>query len=104
MIRKHDHFTPAREMRRDIVYRHSPLSPVDPSFRALSGRLKFTVRRHKFNKFLSLRRDIKALTWIERAVGGHEETSNWVEMVEAMPGAVKRSQTWFRVQGLGFGV
>jgi len=22
----------------------------DPSFRALSGRLKFTVRRHKFNK------------------------------------------------------
>ena len=28
----------------------SLLSPVDPSFRALSGRLKFTVRRHKFNK------------------------------------------------------
>jgi len=26
------------------------LSQVDPSFRALSGRLKFTVRRHKFNK------------------------------------------------------
>jgi len=25
-------------------------APVDPSFRALSGRLKFTVRRHKFNK------------------------------------------------------
>ena len=24
--------------------------PVDPSFRALSGRLKFTVRRHKFIK------------------------------------------------------
>ena len=24
--------------------------PVDPSFRALSGRLEFTVRRHKFNK------------------------------------------------------
>jgi len=24
--------------------------PVDPSFRALSGRLKFTVRLHKFNK------------------------------------------------------
>ena len=24
--------------------------PVVPSFRALSGRLKFTVRRHKFNK------------------------------------------------------
>ena len=24
--------------------------PVDPSFRALSGRLNFTVRRRKFNK------------------------------------------------------
>jgi len=33
-----------------IVYRQSPLGPVDPSFRALSGRLKFMVRRHKFNK------------------------------------------------------
>ena len=31
------------------VYRQSPLGPVDPSFRALSGRLKFTIRRHKFN-------------------------------------------------------
>ena len=28
----------------------SPLVPVVHSFRALSGRLKFTVRRHKFNK------------------------------------------------------
>jgi len=27
----------------------SLLGPVDPSFRALSGRLKFTVRRPKFN-------------------------------------------------------
>jgi len=26
------------------------LSPVDPSFRAPSGRLKFTARLHKFNK------------------------------------------------------
>ena len=26
------------------------LGPVVPSFRALTGRLKFTVRRHKFNK------------------------------------------------------
>ena len=26
------------------------LGPVDPSFRALSGRLESTVRRHKFNK------------------------------------------------------
>jgi hypothetical protein len=31
-----------------IMYR--PLSPVDSSFRALTGRLKSTVRRHKFNK------------------------------------------------------
>ena len=31
-----------------IVYRL--LGPVDPSFRALSGRLKFTVRRYQFNK------------------------------------------------------
>ena len=31
----------------------SLLDPVDPSFRALSGRLKFTVRRPKFNKILS---------------------------------------------------
>ena len=36
------------------VYRQSPLGPIEPSFRALSGRLKFTVRRHQFNKeFLS---------------------------------------------------
>jgi len=28
----------------------SLVGPVDPSFRALSGRLEFTVRRHKFNK------------------------------------------------------
>ena len=27
----------------------SLLGPVDPSVRNLSGRLKFTVRRHKFN-------------------------------------------------------
>ena len=33
-----------------IVYRQSPLGHVDPSFRALPGRLKFTVRRHQFNK------------------------------------------------------
>ena len=33
-----------------IVHRQSPLGPVDPSFRALSGRLQFMVRRHEFNK------------------------------------------------------
>ena len=33
-----------------IVHRQSPLGPVDISFRALSGRLKFMVRRHKFIK------------------------------------------------------
>ena len=35
------------------VHRQSPVGPVDHSFRALCGRLKFTVRRHKFNKILS---------------------------------------------------
>jgi hypothetical protein len=34
--------------------RQSPSGPVDPSFRALSVRVKFTVRRPKFNaNFLS---------------------------------------------------
>ena len=33
-----------------IVYRQSPLAAVDPAFRALSERIKFTVLRHKFNK------------------------------------------------------
>ena len=33
-----------------IVYRQSPVGPVHPSFRALSGRLNYTVRRHKFNE------------------------------------------------------
>ena len=32
-----------------IVYDRNPLGLVDPSFRALSGRLKLTVRRHEFN-------------------------------------------------------
>ena len=38
--------------RRYDVHRVSSslLGPVDPSCRALSGRLKFTVRRHKLNK------------------------------------------------------
>ena len=39
-----------REVVFGVVYRQSRLGPVDPSFRALFGRLKFTVRRHKFNK------------------------------------------------------
>ena len=35
-----------------VVHRvsSSRLGPADPSFRALSGRLKLTVRHHKFNK------------------------------------------------------
>ena len=32
------------------VHLQSPLGPVDPSFRALSGRLEFMVRCHKFKK------------------------------------------------------
>ena len=34
------------------MYRQSLLGPVDPSFRALSERLKFTIRRHQSNKDL----------------------------------------------------
>ena len=33
-----------------LVPGHWRGSQIDHSFRALSGRLKFTVRRHKFNK------------------------------------------------------
>jgi len=33
-----------------IVNRQSPLGPEDSSFRALSGRRKLTVRRHKSNE------------------------------------------------------
>ena len=38
----------------------SRVGPVDPSFRALSGRLKFTVRRNKFNKDSLSRGDLSA--------------------------------------------
>ena len=34
----------------DRPVRQNPLGPVDLSFRALSGRLTFTVRLHKFDK------------------------------------------------------
>ena len=40
---------------RDLCVSSSLLGPVDPSFRALSGRLKFTARRHKFNKATGFR-------------------------------------------------
>ena len=38
----------------EVAHRASSslLGPVDPSFRTLSGSLKFTVRRHNFNKDL----------------------------------------------------
>ena len=41
-----------RVLSAEVVHRVSSslLGPVAPSFRALSGRLTFTVRRHKFNK------------------------------------------------------
>jgi hypothetical protein len=41
--------TPFIAYKFNIVYRQGPLGPADPSFRALSGRLKFTVRRHKLD-------------------------------------------------------
>ena len=43
--------------RLQILHRLSSslLGPVDPSFRALSGRLQIAVRRHKFNQdYISL--------------------------------------------------
>jgi len=47
-------YVPARRSHvsgEEVLHRVSSsiLGPVDPSFRALSGRLKFTVRRHEFN-------------------------------------------------------
>ena len=33
------------------VYRQSSIGPVDPLLRALSGRLRFTVRRHTLNEY-----------------------------------------------------
>ena len=41
------------------------VGPVDPSFRALSGRLKFKIRRHKFNKDFPVRRK-----WVVDGGGG----------------------------------
>ena len=41
------------EGREQVASLSRPLGHADSSFRALSGRLKFTVRRHKFNKTLS---------------------------------------------------
>ena len=48
----------------------SLLGPVDPSFRARSGRLKFTVRRHKFNddSFFSVRRGAE-VAWEKSPTG-----------------------------------
>ena len=44
-----------------IVYLQGYCGPVDPSFRAVSGHLKFTVRRHKFNEdSLSCRRTLES--------------------------------------------
>jgi len=66
---------PAAEAARGaVLHRHRggarrqlarPAGPVDPSFRALSERLKFTVRRHKFNKY-SLSRSSTA-SWSTRS-------------------------------------
>ena len=43
--------------------------PLDASFRALSGRLKFTVRREEFNKkYLPLQGEGKLLSRVDRVV------------------------------------
>ena len=45
-----------------VAYRlHILLGPVDPSFRALAGRLKSTVRRHKFIIFIPRRPPLRGL-------------------------------------------
>ena len=53
-----------------IVYRQSPLGPADPSFRALSGRLKFTFRRHKFNEDYLFRGCCEGLSSYTSILGG----------------------------------
>ena len=57
MIKKHAKFEDALRAGADdsslsasALHSSSLLGPVDPSFRVLAGRLKFTVRRHKFSK------------------------------------------------------
>ena len=60
--------------------------PVDPPFRALSGRLKFMVRRHKFNKDSSL-----------PAVKSARQNLVWGSRVLVFQG-------WDRIWGSGFGV
>ena len=46
------------------------LGPVVPAFRALSGRLKFTVRRHKFNKRFSLLVQVYRMAGPDGSVSG----------------------------------
>ena len=66
------------------------LGPVDPSFGALSRRLKLTVQRHKFNQdsiFLRLRkhsqndRNFKLCETINGSMVSHEKLSAFRSMV-----------------------
>ena len=50
LVKTISHYRPARRRRATATCARSA-SQVDPSFRALSGRCKFTVRRHKFKKY-----------------------------------------------------
>ena len=80
-----------------MVHRQSPLGPVDPSFRALSGRLKFTVRRHKFNEDSLLSGYPRAGT----ACGG----GDWAQgSQEIAAGEEEGSTTDFRLIGFTGGV
>ena len=61
--------------------------PVDPSFRALSGRFKLTIRRHKSNKhslsfYLGAAPDVDAA--VARACEGHDSrVQGLLEMKDA---------------------
>ena len=63
-----------------IMYRQSPLGPVDLSFRALPGRLKFKVRRHDSNTDFSPAREISSslFNWsCGNRPGGNPGANSW---------------------------
>jgi len=69
-------------------------SPVDPSFRALSGRLKFTVRRHKFNKdSLSLCQDLRGAEKVQGSAGAIQENPQHLHK-GIRPSVYKRNENY----------
>ena len=72
--------SPLTRLFSDPCLESSLLGPVDPSFRALSGRLKFTVRRHKFDKH--------SLSWSRTL----HAPSGWLNRTWFVPGGERRPQ------------